>query len=488
MRPTWLSLCQTVAVSIATILGTGILGLPVTMYRSGLQPFLLVFTINFAAQLGAVTLCAELLQRAFVCPPSSSNSTSGTAKSPYTETLPTDPLERSNSLPPSLHSLASFYIPSPSLRFSYNFLVLAHFAFILCAYCLAAPQAYVALIPPLGTFPKYVQSSMFLLVTSSIVYFFASALIAPLSVAALVKAVLLIILVAITFVRGLSIRNPISTDWRFSTIIDPFLMSSMALNGIVNLMPVTFQTCVLSISNAVEPASVLVDRVFISAFRSATMIAVFICYILNILWCIAILFVVPQFAPSSAPSASSAAANGTLENANELGLISTIPLMQVLSKYHDKTNSILAALINLFTAVSITISFLIMSVGTLHFLNGSEANFQSLRNSSFKFLYSLPAKYWFTYAFILIVSLSNPTGLFKILEGVATLALNLEAGAFVVYMFYISRWVSRADCPPSGSLSPLHATVLITWLTIYFGVVCFIDTVIYIPSTMFGKR
>lgn len=66
MRPTWTSLGQTVAVSVATILGTGILGLPVSLNASGVRPFLLLFTANLFAQIGVVYATAELLQRTFL--------------------------------------------------------------------------------------------------------------------------------------------------------------------------------------------------------------------------------------------------------------------------------------------------------------------------------------------------------------------------------------------------------------------------------------
>lgn len=50
-------------ISIATILGTGILGLPVTLYNCGFLPFLVVFTVVLFAQLGVVFAFVELLQR-----------------------------------------------------------------------------------------------------------------------------------------------------------------------------------------------------------------------------------------------------------------------------------------------------------------------------------------------------------------------------------------------------------------------------------------
>jgi hypothetical protein len=50
-------------ISIATILGTGILGLPVTLYSCGFFPFLIVFTLVLFAQVCVVFAFVELLQR-----------------------------------------------------------------------------------------------------------------------------------------------------------------------------------------------------------------------------------------------------------------------------------------------------------------------------------------------------------------------------------------------------------------------------------------
>ncbi|MGH0167373.1 UNVERIFIED_CONTAM: hypothetical protein FKN15_008167 [Acipenser sinensis] len=50
-------------VSVASILGTGILGLPVTIAHSGLQPFLVSFVIGFFMQALLIYLFIDLLQR-----------------------------------------------------------------------------------------------------------------------------------------------------------------------------------------------------------------------------------------------------------------------------------------------------------------------------------------------------------------------------------------------------------------------------------------
>lgn len=53
-------------ISIATILGSGLLGLPVSIAQSGILPFLFTFTLNLLAQIAVVSLILELLQTAHI--------------------------------------------------------------------------------------------------------------------------------------------------------------------------------------------------------------------------------------------------------------------------------------------------------------------------------------------------------------------------------------------------------------------------------------
>lgn len=410
--------------------------------------------------------------------------------------------ENGRGIPPSLHSLAVHYIQNSSLRVLFNSLVLGHFIFILIAYALAAPQAYVALIPRLHGLPVFIRTIVFVVVMSLLVYTLTPAILPPLSVATLIKAILLTALVALTLTRSLSIHRVITSDWHFTALIDPFLMGTIALSGIVNLMPVTFQTCVDSlrknqtnpdIINSI-PITSLVDGTFVFAYRSATNIALLLCYLLNISWAYAVLLVVPQSAsspplPSSSPFAN-VPGNVTLENAQALGQISTIPLIQVLQASHDKLNTIVAFLVNVFIAVSLTISFLVMSVGLLHFVDGSinHRMWNTDASAIKRALNSRFARYWVSFAVILLIALLNPAGLLKIMEGVTTLALNLEAGVFVVYMYYSSRINFDGARPhASGFLTSSQAAVVITYLVMYFTTAVLVDVVLYIPGILFGS-
>ena len=57
----WLCYLQCTLVTVATILGTGILGLPSTLAYSGLTPFVLTFVANFIAQVFIVILFTEVM-------------------------------------------------------------------------------------------------------------------------------------------------------------------------------------------------------------------------------------------------------------------------------------------------------------------------------------------------------------------------------------------------------------------------------------------
>ena len=57
----WIIYLQCTLVTIATILGTGILGLPSTLAYSGLTPFIVTFCINYFAQVLIVILFTEIM-------------------------------------------------------------------------------------------------------------------------------------------------------------------------------------------------------------------------------------------------------------------------------------------------------------------------------------------------------------------------------------------------------------------------------------------
>lgn len=508
MRPPLSSLCQTTAVSIATILGTGILGLPVSLHSSGIRPFLFTFTLNLFAQLGVVIAAVELLQRAHGSPSSGDvvDDCQANLQRPYVplaneDTSPSETLSspRPTTAPaPSLHSLAKHFLPRPAARATFNAIVVAHFLFILSAYALAGPQALSALIPMLRYAPWWSLPTAFVLAGAAAVTCFEQALLPPLTLGTLVKAVLLTVLVLVIFIRGLAIRQAIVDDWHPQVLIDPFLMGTFALNGVVNLMPVTFQAC-LDGTKGVDGRVPPLDRAFVRGYRMATIVAIVVCYVLNVTWCFAVLLCVPQrsrsletttvpldkgrqivstFFSSELESIREVYTNASLTEASELGQISTIPLIEVLEAKEDQLDWVIALLVNIFIALSVTISFLVMSLGMKHFIDG-QAQSQSTPSSRFGYDTNRRFKYVLHFAVILTTAVGNPTALFKIMEGVTALSLNMEAGLFVLYMLYSGRSMTKEIPAP---LSRNHFVGLVLFVGLYFGSAVLIDLVFYLPS------
>lgn len=468
MRPTLSSLCQTVAVSVATVLGTGILGLPVALHASGFRPFLFTFTINLVAQIGVVIAMTELLQCAF-------------AKSTYTAI---SDQENASELrdhgdadieAPSLHALGANFIKNPSIRFVFNLTVLFHFLFILSTYALAGPQAYAALFPPLRGLPTFVPISVFTVIGTLLVIAATKLLLPWLSLATLVKAVLLTVLVLVTFMRGLVINQHIVNSWELPSLIDPVLMGTMALSGVVNIMPITFQAC---LNGLPADAGTIVDAPFVRSYRFATITAVLICYFLNVAWSAAVLHVVPQVSEPGI-AAAGVASNATLTAAAEMGLISTVPLMQVLQARNDPMDTVISFLVNLFTALSVTISFLIMSIGTKHYIDG-EVKSRYENDSQTQQAQARQIRYLLFFSIMLAIALFNPQGLFKIMIGFTALALNLEAGVFIIYMLYTSRDEYAETAP--DPLSPLAARLIMVFVGVYYCAAVLIDLFFYIPT------
>lgn len=509
MRPSGASLGQAIALTVATILGTGILGLPVSLNRSGLQPFLVLFTFNLFAQIAVIYTGCELLLRAYKL--NRSDSVSKQQELPTIKQSQTEEGEEksenvvysSNSLllsgngeqkedddeSPSLHSLADYFIKNKVLKLLFNLFVMLHFIFILVTYVLAAPQAYATIIPIIQSVPVFMRTTFFLLLLSLIVYLLPSLLLPFLSFGTLFKGVLLTILIILTFITGLTIQTKSISNWTLSYLVDPLLMSTMALSGIINVMPVTFQACLKSLQSSEERnKDNLVDKDFISYYRLACVTGVVLCFFMNIIWCFAVLMVVPQTSNELSSSA-------TLQYANEQGLISTIPLMEVLTLSDNKLNSIIGFLINLFIAISLTISFLVVSLAMLHYINGSVTHSNAPSSTSSSFFKSLVqsrfVRFWLGgVLFIYVFAILNPKGVLKIMEGITTLALNCEAGVFVVYMFHQSRLVGnnyheedQEDPSNAGYLSNSVAKLCTTYMVVFFSIIVLVDLLFYLPKS-----
>ncbi len=200
----------------------------------------------------------------------------------------------------------------------------------------------------------------------------------------------------------------------------------------------------------------------------AAVSALGVVFLLNVVWCYYILHIVPQLGSGI-----------SLEQAGKNGQISTIPLMEVIKQSYP-TLKWLALLIDVFVALSITVSFITVGSGTKHTFDGlalgyheavlqrADADAQatdSLLQTKRDFLEQF--RLWFetvcvrrllglnglkwavngiVFLLVLIIAVSNPKGFLVILERCTSLALNLEAGLFVGLMLELARRMTAGTC------------------------------------------
>ena len=484
---------STYFLTIATVLGTGVLGLPVSLYRCGVRPFLVWFTVTVIAQCGTVYGTVELLQRAQrdaalrsrgksvigsdavgeemdrgesagadvpavsgkqaqavsqtnlwldgdittaavsrdnhadlygsmeavhitmhhrrgtgSSHSNNSNSSSGSdgppRQAPPTSSVavasarrprPTDQhrweataaaedgiVEETGPAPdrasgPSLYEMGEMYLPYRSLRWAFEASVFLHFVSILISYALAGPQAYAQLFRGVGVrhlrphpaLPSSSSSSsslaaalapdwavaLFCLLCTAALLFCLGAVLPVLTVATGLKATLLVVIVLLVGVIGAQVGHSWHNRW--SAWAEPFLVGTVALGGIATVMPVTYARL------GGRPSATGVRR-----YRAAVIGGLLTCYVLNVVWCVSVLAVVPQTAPLS-PSGN-ATAVPSLDAAQQAGEISTIPLVQTLELRGMSSVRVVDALVNLFITVSITVSFLVVGAGLRHMIDG----------------------------------------------------------------------------------------------------------------------
>lgn len=151
-------------VTIASVLGTGILGLPVKTANSGFYPFLLIFVIVLIMEEVIVIYFVELLQYTAALNDLGIHSLQGlreavadkdgktignlNIKSDAYQSLPDEDNE-DNEMPPdktkarkiNLHSMGKLFL-TPRGRWVFDFVVFAHFMAIMISYVLAGSESW----------------------------------------------------------------------------------------------------------------------------------------------------------------------------------------------------------------------------------------------------------------------------------------------------------------------------------------------------------
>ncbi|XP_047231688.1 uncharacterized protein si:ch211-51h4.2 isoform X2 [Girardinichthys multiradiatus] len=446
--------------TIATILGTGILGLPVTISHAGLVPFLISFLVGFFVQALLVYLFVELLQKCQVVQleflktgvaecivmdqVSTENqiATEEEEEEEEAENAEADTgllqssapalYDQAENLQPNLHLLGCLFLSRP-MSHAFN--------------CILLFQLHVYVIPAF----TWILTLAILL---------AHTIIQPItSLLTLLKGILLIVTVAVTFAVGSEVGLQSRSD--FSQMGKPFLMGTVALGGIVNVMPLLFS----QISH---------NKIQILWFRRAVLGGLTTCMVLNILWCWAVLEIVPQTSlperrmaaetttrpTSSSPSAPPSStfpllfSNISLEESEKAGEIATIPLTKIIIERY-RAYSWVAELIQVFIAISVTVSFLVMGSAMKHTIDGLVSYLWSSRlewlskawernspnkhnNCSARSLVKLGFSL-LGFGIIFIVSVCDPRSFVVMLDKVVSFSLNTEVGLFVFIMLRESR-------------------------------------------------
>lgn len=448
----WRVLTITTLTSVATVIGSGILALPVTLHHTSLQLFLIIFTIAYIAHIGTTSVAVELFQRgrlrrcqlghnAYLSHKAAAGCQGNDDSTSYPYASERSPLnggnaagrEREVSQDVTLFELADIYLPNPLLRYAFHIATPLSFLGLLVSYGLAGPQALWQIThpPPAPPTPPLLVFFLYAFVGTLAVVFFVNVLLPVFSSLTIVKgglfiAVVIIVAALPSSTRISSLPQLLSELPNWTSAAVPFLMSTVALGGLSNTMPVTFRL----LPN--QPSRLQVYR-----YRAAVLLGLTICYLLNIGWVIAVMQVVPRDAAPGHPS---------LSVAFDRGQISTVPLIETLSAHANISTHILevvAMIINLFILISTMVSFFVMAAGCKSYLDGAVLSIynrlQRRGPSSIRMLHMRSLAYLITFGSMILTIVWNPDGFIAVLTQFTSFTLNLQSGALLFIMLYYSR-------------------------------------------------
>lgn len=464
-------------VAIASILGTGILGLPVTLSESGFRPFIFSFIICYIVQVLSIFFFTEVLQKAYYrnvqnleesdkdsAPihmekhelPTYGSDFNLAGKQEYGEfvelrdmVVPSraykaDAIKRCL---PNLHSLGELLLPC-FLRQLFTLTVLLSLLCLLISYALAGSQAFAALLRI-----EYVRMIPAFCWTWTIVIVFLHTFIQPIiSVLTFLKGTLFTGTVVVTLLVGLKIQNTVKND--YAAMGDSFLMSTIALGGLMNVMPLMF-------------SKLKQTRDEIIGFNIALFLGLTTCVILNILWCWSVLAIVPQTNTcilnsfnetfQSAVSlinesqiAGSCSPSPSLQDAAKKGEISTVPLSEILQSGDYKYFQYVSFIVQLFIVISISVSYMTMGSALHHTIKGVVDSYWTTKlevetsltkyGQVFQYITVRRIVQWvlslFIFGLVFGIAMSNPKGFKAILEQGGSLFQNIEMGIFLAIMIY----------------------------------------------------
>ena len=256
-----LALFQATCLAIATIIGGGVLALPVSLHETSLTTFLLLFTLSLIGQIAVVTATVDLLERANI--------------SEYGEANPKESTM-------SMYSLSAKYLPT-FLQGFFNVMSLVLLMAMLSEYGLAGPKAAWEMVSK-GEVPKIIFVLYWILGASTAV-FFMQTILPILTGLTVVKGSLFVLVILI--VQVIPKSNTISWEQLFEPVMhihdnksalsraaSPFLVSCVALGGLPFTITVTYKQFLPN-----RPTEKQVNN-----FRNANILALVLCYVINIFW------------------------------------------------------------------------------------------------------------------------------------------------------------------------------------------------------------
>lgn len=260
-----LALFQATCLAVATIIGGGVLALPVSLHETSLTTFFTLFTCSLLGQFAVVTATVDILERANISEYGVGN-----------------PKESKI----SMYTLAEKYLPK-FLQGFFNLMSLVLLMSMLSEYGLAGPKAAWEMISDEDV-PTIIFVLYWILGASTAV-FFLQAILPILTGLTVVKGSLFVLVILI--VQAIPKANTVSwnelfkplnssdeTGFALSRAVSPFLVSCVALGGLPFTIMVTYKQFLPR--NPTEKQ--------IKNYRNANILALILCYVINIFWVISI--------------------------------------------------------------------------------------------------------------------------------------------------------------------------------------------------------
>jgi len=256
---------------------------------------------------------------------------------------------------PDLHAMGKMFLGKTS-RVIFDAAVMLHFLSVLVSYALAGSLAYAQLLGIISHLTLVIP--VYIAVYCVLIIFGGRFVQSVISTFTFFKVTLLLFMIGVVGIVAKRIDLPIQDDWGSS--MEPFLLGTVALGGVVNIMPVIFSRIPFNASAMLR-------------FRWAVTGGVVLCWMLNLLWAYFVLEIVPQTpalgirAGIRHPELSGL--DISLQRSREHGEISTVPVTEIINTGYPQYNWI-SLTVTIFIVLSVSVSFITIGTGMKHVLDG----------------------------------------------------------------------------------------------------------------------